>query len=37
MIDVVDLLRRIYNKIYIPVYKKYMGACGERVFFFSNR
>lgn len=33
MIDVVDLLRRIYNKIYIPVYKKYMGACGERVFF----
>ena len=33
MIDVFNLLKRIYNKIYIPIYKKKMGACGERVFF----
>lgn len=33
MTDIVKLFQRIYNKIYIPRYKKQMGACGERVFF----
>lgn len=33
MIDIVKLFRRLYNKIYIPIYKKRLGACGERVFF----
>ena len=33
MTDIVKLFQRIYNKIYIPQYKKQMGACGERVFF----
>lgn len=33
MVDVVKLFQRLYNKIYIPKYKKIMGACGERVFF----
>lgn len=33
MIDIVALFRRIYNRIYIPYYKKKFGACGENVFF----
>ena len=33
MVDVIKLFQRLYNKIYIPKYKKCMGACGERVFF----
>lgn len=33
MIDILSLLRRIYNKIYVPIYKKKMIRCGERVFF----
>lgn len=33
MIDILSLLRRIYNKIYIPIYKKKMLRCGDRVFF----
>ena len=33
MVDIVKLFQRIYNKIYVPKYKKRMGACGERVFF----
>lgn len=33
MFDVLNLFKRIYNKIYIPIYKKRMGACGEYVYF----
>lgn len=33
MTDIVKLFQRIYNKIYIPRYKKKMGSCGERVYF----
>lgn len=33
MIEIKTICQRIYNKIYIPRYKKQMGAYGERVFF----
>lgn len=33
MIDVKDFFTRIYNKIYIPLYKKRMGSCGDNVYF----
>ena len=33
MLDILSLFRRVYNKIYIPIYKKKMIRCGERVFF----
>lgn len=33
MFDVLHFLKRAYNKIYIPKYKKIMGHCGDRVFF----
>lgn len=33
MIDIKLLYKRIYNKIYIPYYKKKMLHCGEEVFF----
>lgn len=31
--DILFLLKRIYNRIYIPRYKKKFGSCGDRVFF----
>lgn len=33
MIDVKEIFTRIYNKIYIPRYKKRMGSCGHHVYF----
>lgn len=33
MLDIMNLLKRLYNKIYIPIYRKRMGACGENVDF----
>lgn len=33
MIDIKQILFRLYNKIYIPLYKKRMGRCGHDVFF----
>ena len=33
MFDVVSLFKRLYNIIYIPIYKRKMGACGRNVFF----
>lgn len=33
MIDIKSLIGRLYNKIYIPIYKKRMGECGNNVFF----
>ena len=33
MIDIKELFTRIYNKIYIPLYKKRMGSCGCNVYF----
>ena len=33
MIDIKKLFERIYNRIYIPIYKKKMGNCGKRVYF----
>ena len=32
MFDPRIFIRRIYNKIYTPIYKKRMGACGHNVF-----
>ena len=44
MIDVIKIFKRIYNHIYIPLYKKKMGACGidvhfspfDSTFFYEN-
>lgn len=33
MIDIKELFTRIYNKIYVPWYKKRMGSCGDNVYF----
>lgn len=33
MIDIKNVIFRLYNKIYIPLYKKRMGRCGDNVFF----
>ena len=33
MIDIIKLFKRLYNRIYIPLYKKKMGICGNNVFF----
>ena len=33
MIDIKELFTRVYNKIYIPLYKKRMGSCGGNVYF----
>lgn len=33
MIDIKAIIKKIYNKIYIPIRKKEMAACGEHVFF----
>ena len=33
MFDILSFLQRVYNKIYIPIYRKKMIRCGERVFF----
>lgn len=33
MIDIVLLFKRLYNKIYMPYYKKKFGSCGKNVFF----
>lgn len=33
MIDIINLFKRLYNRIYIPLYKKKMGTCGSNVFF----
>lgn len=33
MFDILSFLQRVYNKIYVPIYKKKMIRCGERVFF----
>lgn len=33
MIDIKNVISRLYNKIYIPLYKKRMGKCGDNVFF----
>lgn len=33
MIDIINLFKRLYNRIYIPLYKKKMGKCGNNVFF----
>ena len=33
MVDIVELFRRIYNKIYVPLYKRRFGACGSKVSF----
>lgn len=33
MIDIIELFKSMYNKIYIRRYKNKMGSCGERVFF----
>ena len=33
MFDILSFLQRVYNKIYIPIYKKKMIRCGELVFF----
>ena len=34
MIDIKNIIRNLYNKIYLPQYKKKMGACGENVLFY---
>lgn len=33
MIDIKRLIERAYDKIYVPILRKKMGRCGERVFF----
>lgn len=33
MFDILHLLKRAYNKIYIPYFKKQMISCGENVYF----
>jgi maltose O-acetyltransferase len=33
MIDIKDFIKRVYNKLYIPVYKRRMSHCGEDVHF----
>lgn len=33
MIDILNILKRIYNKIYTNYYKKQFGSCGENVYF----
>ena len=33
MFDFKSFIERIYNKIYIPIFRKRMGKCGEDVFF----
>lgn len=33
MVDVVEFFRKIYNKIYIPIYKKKFAKCGLNVSF----
>lgn len=33
MIDILHLVKRLYNKIYIPLYRKRFGACGKHVSF----
>lgn len=33
MLDITNLFERIYNKIYIPIYKKKFASCGTNVVF----
>lgn len=33
MVDIAKLFKRFYDYIYVPIYKKRMGACGECVYF----
>lgn len=33
MLDIKVFLKRLYNRIYIPYYKRKMGACGRDVYF----
>lgn len=33
MFDIKDLIKRLYNKIYIPLFKKKFGICGKDVTF----